>query len=297
MQITTSDPLKCPPPLLENKKRCNMSFPAILVKLLVLVGFQPSSDSLKSFNVVTISIWTLIGLGISTVYVYTIKSLFGIPLATTTQMFQQLSLVAVPCINLAMTVPAIAYLSLSYPGLVTEKNLPPPKHLKMFLLNRCLQVLNLVAVIWYLVPVVPTKGLVVIPMVLIASDVYHQIIVFQISVVLNHTCMSITQSNIWLFTKNPSTISTALHMIKNVKSGIAPCLILIFSLKCITIINDLLYLATCLDSLGLLAISQIVLVGISISMEFLYITLIVEHTLSILKGIAIKVRYIYKDFD
>ena len=269
-----------------------MSVPSILLKLLVLVGFQPSSDSLKSVNVVTISIWTLIGLGISTIYVYTVNSLFGIPLSTTTQIFGQMSLIAAPSLTLAMTVPLIAYLSFSCPGLVTEKNLPPPKHLKLFLLNRCIQLINVVATIWYLTPGVPTRGLVVIAIALIASDVYHHIIVFQISVALNHTCKSITESNVWLFTKSPSTISTALHMIKNVKSGIAPCLLLIFSLKCIIIINELLYIATCLNFLGPLAISQIFLNSISISMEFLYITIIVEHTFSILKGIAVKVRYI-----
>ena len=76
--------------------------------------------------------------------------------------------------------------------------------------------------------------------------------------------------------------------VRNAKSGIGPCLLIMFTLNCITIINSFLVIATELDNLAImiLQLADMLLTAL----DLVYVTLIIENTSVVFKEYAIKLR-------
>lgn len=230
----------------------------------------------------------LLTIGFSAVYIYEMQKLNNLE-ASITGVFKIASWLVVPSLYVILMVPSIAYLCHLCPIIVTDMNLPAPKMLKMFVFNKALQIIHSALMIWFWLNIGVDKITYGITIAFVIGEAGLLLItIFIIGVFTNVTSKTIQDSKIWFYSSDE--IKEVYKTVKNAKSGIGPCLLIIFTLNCITLINSFLVISTGLgDNVVGVILNSIKI--ISTVLELIYLTLVVESTSSVYKDLAIRLRY------
>ena len=194
-----------------------------------------------------------------------------------------LSSVIIPSAQFTLTIPAIAYLCLKKPSFVHSK-LPNPPYILMFLASLAL---NWSFYIQYLL--LPTRKLfeellqwdaLLIVFVYLAFWTTSMIISSFVIGTSTHQFVKKIKDN----GCTVEMVEEVFQDMKRLKSGLSPMLFLVYSTKCILLINMALNLAR--NGFN----AQSVLLILATLWDLAYVTIVLDETLSVYKDLVVELR-------
>lgn len=202
--------------------------------------------------------------------------------------FMLLSTLIIPFTQVVLTIPSIAYLSMTNPCIFSDRKLPNPRRIYLFSSGLFLYCL------YYTLTIVtflgnPEEVLMGIEVGVILSffGLWTMTMIltsFVFGSSLEQFCQTISDTD-YYSRQNIEELSKELYKLKN---GLSPILFMLYSTKCILIINSSLNLAT-QNYEPIYTALWISLVLVTM-WDLVYVTLIVGDTLAAYKGLSLKLR-------
>ena len=253
------------------------SVSANIIQVLALLRILPSGRS-RVLDVLGFLTWVLLLIGCTVVFLINgfpyaqLASIKSIP-----AIFQLLAATVIPLMNVLLIVPLLAYFSHCNKNFVQDVALPNPSRPMMFMVIVFLEavycaMLLIFEIAWgwaYLSLYFITAITTVLISLLIGTSL-EQVLKNAVATDLNTAWNSAT------------TLEDLYQNITNLKNGLSPILFFIFSTSCIIIINAVLSFGDCIHVCTFLGISSMV--------TLIYITMIIEDTVSFFKQLTFKLR-------
>ena len=197
--------------------------------------------------------------------------------------FSMLASIIIPIAQFTLTIPAIAYLCLKNPSFVHSK-LPNPRYIVMFLVSLAL---NWLFYIQYLL--LPNRKLFEELLQWDASLIVFVYLAFWTTSMIISSFVIGTSTH--QFVKKIKDYGCTVEMVeeviqdmKRLKSGLSPMLFLVYSTKCILLIQVALFLAK--DGFA----AQPVLLVLATLWDLAYVTIALDETLSVYKDLVVELR-------
>ena len=261
------------------------SVSANIISLLLLLRILPSGRS-KVMDIVGFILWMLVFVGWSAVFVCFDLSLesWAVP-KSIPGAFRFLSNLVIPSTQVLLTIPALSYLCHNKPCLVQDRKLPNPQRLVMFLIGLGLYFLyyTISAIKFFDEPIQEWNALKGITFLHFGLWALANVLTcFVIGTSMKQVCRKISDTD-KCSTDLIEEISADLHMLKK---GLSPVLFMMFSTKCILLVNAALILATKTINhkpiwMSILAVTL---------WDLAYVTLVVDDTLAAFKGLTSRLR-------
>ena len=186
-----------------------------------------------------------------------------------------------PCLNIVAIIPALHYLTSSYPHVLTDICLPSLQHSWLFLANVALCFSAPVASIWSL----PSDGSVYFAVTLTAAVYWFSLMITSSLIIGISTSQIMTKmEKNALVQLNQNSASEILREFQELKAGMSPLLFMTFSSKCIIIISVWSTLLTYYPK------PEYVIIVAYHMMDLFYLTTVLHHTYSTFKEMSLKLR-------
>lgn len=268
------------------------SVSAHIIALFVLLRIIPSGKS-KVLVSLGFLIWMILILCCSAVYVYRFTPAYDDmaknAIKSIPWMFQFLSAVVIPVMQVLITIPVLAYFCHCNPKLVHDKALPCPQYIMMFIIKAILITLACFLNLKFLSDLFP-EDVPNIFVLLITTLWYIGMIItdFIIGTSSRQICRRVADKELQEERISRGITEELSKDVKNFKNGLSPILFIIFSTRCILLINIVLVENNSYTVLYLLNLT----LGISLILDLIYISLTLEKTMSAIKDVTSKLRYV-----
>ena len=266
-----------------------------VIYLFTLIHILPSYRS-RLWDGLWVALWTILSVGFFVSFIIAMDISY-LDDSTLPSVFSIASSLLVPGFELIFSIPALAYLCYNNPIILQDHSLPKPKGLPMLMVSITLYFFNiavssflpLLAVIDNKIPLTKGEGktanfdaIMNTIDVLVASLVY-----FVISCHLSQFCKYVgsllSESDDEKYCA--TTIRSALKAFSCLKLGLSPLLFMIYTGKCINLINVAFVLIKSKESATTIAV-----IMMSDCWDLVYLTWITHDTHSKLKQLGVKLR-------
>ena len=263
-----------------------MTIMSYIVRFLSLVKIIPGGKS-KLLDRTALILWTLLSIALSVAFLIVNWAAIQLLLSLTTSVsiiFTLGSGYFLPCLNILAVCPALHYLVSNYPHVLTDTSLPSLQHSWLFLVE---------TVLGFSAASLTTLGISIdssfyFTVNLSAMTYGYSLMIISsliIGICTSQIRTKIEQNALLLLTKD--SVSKLLHEFQELKEGMSPLLFMVFSTKCITIIQ--------LSSSLFSAYSQIefvILVAYNM-MDLFYLTTALHQTYGVFKAMTLNLRYLF----